>query len=358
MLKSFVQFLILAFQFGGLATLAQADPLAVFVTNRFVVYQDDPSSGYAREDYQWWRNNSGQDSRLFLNGSHVSSEPGGEYDLNLPEAWLIQPRADGVIVGIVDAGCQSNHEDMAGVILKGHTFNDRNHIDSDDYDDWNGGHGTLIAGIIAARHNDIGIAGIADGAKLLIVSTLYNVSEIAKGIEWCVTNGANIVCLSWGETGEPDAALSNACVFAGEHEVVIVSAVANSPVDLDASPTYPYTWHLPNVVEVSGLTREGVAWPVSAYGTNCISAPARVIVSTSPGSTYGYSSGNSFASPMVAGVLALMKAWQPAGTASNLVSALRRSNVAGQLDAYGALLALGATNEVIASPVNLQIDVE
>lgn len=335
---------------------AQTDPLSVFESNRLVTYADVPGSGYAREDFQWYIGpNTGQDSRLFLNGTYQSSEPGGTADIHAPEAWAIQPRADGVIVGIVDSGCDQ-HDDLAGAILYGVTFDDRHGTVLTNYPDYNNGHGTAIAGIIAAhRDNGLGIAGIADGCKLLIVSQSYQTDAIVRGIYWCVTNGANIICLSWGETSVQDVALSNACRFAESQDVIIVSAVANSPVNLDnpSQTTYPYHWYLPNLVEVCGTTREDALYGPTARGTNCIGAPSRIIVSTYITNGYAYSSGNSFASPIVTGVLALLKARFQNQDHVALIAALKAGcrvlpPVAGRIDALGALLSPVPSLSIVA----------
>lgn len=304
-----------------------ADPLATYAPEQHVRYLDDPAAGYTRIDYQWYLRNTGQTSYCFQNGLIVPSltETGGQADAGIMAAWAQQPSAEGVIVAIIDSGCNDNNAELSGVVLKGYHVDDRNLIYNEtDYSDYDG-HGTAIASIVAAKHDGNGMAGVAPGVQLLIVQTRYATSEITKGINWSIANGADIICLSWGETDVVDAnlrPLMAACLNAQDHAVLIVSAVGYGR-NLDVSPTYPYAWNLPNYVAVAGTTRTGGIFAPSSIGRRCVGAPARVIVQLGINGQPGYSSGNSFASPIVAGILALMIAHNPGELPRKHISQLK-----------------------------------
>lgn len=331
-----------------LSLQAQPDPFCSFITNRLVGYNDDPGSGYAREDYQWVLKNTGQDSLLFLNGVYQSSEPGGTASVRATQALSYQPNANGIIVGIVDSGC-NEQADFAGTIIGGHGFYGRTQTESTNYADYDG-HGTFVASIIASqRGNGRDIAGLASGCKLLAVSTDYWNWTIANGIRWCVDNGATVISLSWGESGQPDTDILTACSYAALHNVIIVTGVANSGENLDGEfTTYPYAWNLPNVIEVCGSTREDKLWPPSARGTNCVAAPARLVLGVGWDGLVEYSSGNSFASPIVASLVALMQAYWPGAPFETIVKCVKDgcahpfTGIIGRVDFYESLHKLHA----------------
>lgn len=297
---------------AGAAT-ALADPLDSYAPEQFVPYLDT-NEGYARNDYQWYLRNTGQTSFCYQNGLIVPSltEPGGNYDAGIFRAWETQDNAAGITVAIIDSGCNDNSPELAGVIVGGYHVDDRNKIYNNDYSDYNG-HGTGIASIIGARANGVGMVGVAPGVSLLAIQTRYATSEITKAIHWAIDNHADIICLSWGETVTVDAdlrPLMAACLRAADNDVLIVSAVRYGG-NLDQVPSYPYRWRLPNYIAVAGLYRDGTFFTPSATGSQCIGAPARVIVQLNRAGVAGYSSGNSFASPIVAGALALHIARSP-----------------------------------------------
>ncbi len=283
-----------------------ANPLQFYTPGTCVQYAVE--SPYCRVNYQWGLKNTGQDSLCYQNGliRNDLTEPGGFSDLNLP---VPNPRADGIIVGIIDSGYNA-HADMQGVVIGGRRIDDRTLIYDNNYYDWDVyGHGTGIASIVAANDNGIGMRGVAPGAKLLVVQVRLSgdttISEISKGIIWLVDNGADIINLSWGETDQPNATLQAACHYARDNGVLIVSAVGYNR-NLNTSPTYPYGWNLPNYIAVAPLTRTDTIYGPASTGSRVYGAPGRVIIMARPtGDGYWYDSGPSFAAPMVAGVLAL-----------------------------------------------------
>lgn len=328
----------------------QIDPLTVFDSTRRLPLLDYFVNDYARNEYAFFIKNTGQPSHLYKGGVlQPSSTVTGNADLNITAAWQIQSHANGVVVGLVDSGCFQDHEDMVGVVLPGWLFRETPPTSRPDNYDF-AGHSTGIAGLIAAtKGNGIGSCGIAPGAKILPVSTAYKTSEIALGIVWCVQGGADLVVLSWGETGASDPyliALSNACVFARQQGVLIVSAVGYG-LNLDVTPQYPSGWRMSNVIPVCATTRSGQRFPPSSYGRDVIGAPGEHLVMNermNQPNHYGYASGNSYASPLVAGVAALILAKCPGCTPDDIANAIRQgcqlqpvSSIYGRLDAHRAL---------------------
>jgi subtilisin family serine protease len=205
-----------------------------YQTNRLTPWMD--GTNYARDNYQWYSTNTGQPDQLYSNGVYLSSEPGGSYDLDLPPAWKLS-RGSNIVVGVIDTGVATNHPDLAQAVIGGWQFDDRDGISGPAYDDYNG-HGTLVCGLIAAADAATGFHGVAPEAKLKVVQTRFQSSEVVKGIYWCVTNGCSIINLAWGESS-PDPDLSNACLFAQAAGVIIVCAVPDAQQDIDTTPDYP-----------------------------------------------------------------------------------------------------------------------
>ncbi len=333
----------------------QPEPLELFSLTQCIPYslQNTPQwpSDYCRTIFQWSLNNSGEPSNLYQNGSFAGVEPGGTADLNL----IPNRRADGVIVGVIDTGCKADHEDLQGVVLGGVFISYRppiafNEGQFSDYDP--NGHGTGIASIIAAERNGIGMAGVAPGAKLLIVSTPLAFPEylgvhMAAGIVWLVDHGARVICMSTGETDAPDSQLYAAMVHARNNGVSVVSAIRYGG-NLDVTPTYPYAWNFDNYVAVCGITRLGNLYPPTAIGSRVVGAPGDRIVMASTDDLYVYDNGNSFASPMVAGILAQMRQRQPTyPSAAPFISRIKVSaamhpipGIIGRVDATAALARL------------------
>jgi len=205
-----------------------------------------------------------------------------------------------VLVAILDTGIDQQHEDLAGKVAKSINFSD-----SDTASD-RLGHGTHVAGIIAATaNNGIGIAGAAPNARLLNVKIADDkgmvwASTVAKGIVWAVDNGAKIINMSLAiPSGTP--ALEAAVDYAWSKGVVIIAAAGNTGT---AAPTYPASY--PNVVAVAATDASGSMWEKSNHGgwVNAY-APGAGIYSAVAGNGYGYKSGTSMATAYVTAVAAL-----------------------------------------------------
>ena len=177
------------------------------------------------------------------------------------------------------------------------------------------GHGTHVAGIIAAKNDGVGITGVAPGSQILPLRVLDAngsgyLSDIAAAIDYAVANNADVINLSLGGTTNyyliEDAI--NRAVTAG---VVVVAAAGNSGPN-NTLPSYPAAYA--NVIAVAATDSSGVVATYSNQGSYLdIAAPGSAIISTYP-TGYASLSGTSMASPHVAGIAALMLgAGTPAG---------------------------------------------
>ena len=222
----------------------------------------------------------------------------------------------GVTVAVVDSGVDL-HRDLINNVLPG-------------VDLWRGsgdgrtdadGHGTLVAGLIAAhgRGRDEGALGMAPRAKILPVRYYDGTADprpgsLATGIRWAVDRGVDVICLSIG--GGPNEAERAAVEAALAADVVVVAAVGNQPRDRVVQ--FPAAY--PGVVAVAAIGRDGNIAPVSVGGDRVvIAAPGVDIVGTGDGESYLRGTGTSGATAIVAGAVALIRSRYPDLSAAEVV---------------------------------------
>lgn len=152
--------------------------------------------------------------------------------LDVLGAWATSSGA-GVTVAVIDTGVDYNHPELRGKVINGYDFVNR---DSDPMDD--NGHGTHVAGTIAANtNNGIGIAGVAPQANILAIKVLDStgggsLADVTDAITYAVNNGAKIINMSLGGPAEAPQYLTDALDYAHEHDVLVVVAAGNSNEDL------------------------------------------------------------------------------------------------------------------------------
>ncbi|HID26841.1 MAG TPA: peptidase S8 [Methanosarcinales archaeon] len=230
--------------------------------------------------------------------------------IGAPYAWNVTTGNPSVIVAVVDTGVDYTHEDLSANVNAslGWDFvnNDANTMDDN-------GHGTHVAGIVAAEmNNNKGVVGVAPNVTVMPVKVLdakgsgYS-SDVADGIVWAVDHGAKIVSLSLG--GGPAYVLENATQYAVFDKGALCIAAAGN--DGNSNPNYPaaYKW----VIGVSAVCPDGNITYYSNYGDFVyLAAPggsgfggSNDILSTYLGNKYVYMAGTSMATPHVSGVAAL-----------------------------------------------------
>ena len=303
--------------------------------------RNDPDTEYAERDYLA-QAAFVPDDPLALSGQewHLAS-------LRAPAAWDITSGRTNVLVAVLDSGIDAAHPDLAGQSTPGYDFVNNTPNPGDDF-----GHGTAVAGVLAAAgNNGLGIAGIAFGCRVLPVKVMDRsgfaaYSSIAEGIHFAVEQGARVVNISIVGS-QPSGALQEAIDFAWSNNVIVVASAGNYA---NSVPQYPAACD--HVLAVSATEPDGsLAW-FSSFGTNVtLSAPGDAIWTTQndTNAPYGPWSGTSLASPLVAGVAALVLAENPALTAAQVCSILEQtaedlgspgydsSFGYGQVDAYAAV---------------------
>ncbi|MFY1696519.1 type VII secretion-associated serine protease mycosin [Solwaraspora sp. WMMA2101] len=259
-------------------------------------------------------------------------------ELSAPTAWQ-HSTGTGVTVAVIDSGVDAEHVDLVGQVLPGMDFVADGDGRSDPV-----GHGTTVAGLIAGRgDDDSGVLGLAPGARILPVRVLDEENRyddamiVAKAVRWAVDNGAQVINLSLGGSGDSPA-LAAALDYAFASDVVVVACTGNVSATGTTEVWYPA--REPGVIAVAGLEREGEAlWAGSITGAQTVlTAPATGLVGARPGG-YWRVQGTSFAAPLVAATAALIRARWPEMSAATVVTRLietaRDLGAAGRDDRYG-----------------------
>ncbi len=203
-------------------------------------------------------------------------------------------------------------------------------------------HGTHVAGIIAAdRKNDLGIKGIADNVKIMVVRAVPNGDErdkdVANAIFYAVDNGAQIINMSFGKSFSPQKEVVDKAVrYAEQKGVLLIHAAGNDGEDIDVEKNYPSRTYADgkeakNWIEVGASawgSDEDFVGSFSNYGKKGVSlfAPGVDIYSTVPESKYKNQSGTSMASPSTAGVAALLMSYFPELSAEQVKDILMKSS--------------------------------
>ncbi len=243
--------------------------------------------------------------------------------MRVRDAWALS-RGGSRLIAVLDTGVQFSHPDLVGRISSGGY--DFVNLDTTAADD--NGHGTWVSGIIAATpNNGIGSAGVSWSDKVLPVKVMDSTghgysSDVAKGIDYAVSQGARIINMSIGEF-EYSIAVKAAVDRAWAAGAVIVAAAGNYRT---SEPSYPAAYD--HVVSVSATQADDEFTNWSNFGSTVdVSAPGAAVTTTNcttcnTWGAYTDISGTSFASPNTAGVIALIMARYPAYTNQQVVDRL------------------------------------
>jgi subtilisin family serine protease len=268
-------------------------------------------------------------------GGGDSSPPPQETPWGVSRVWgTTQPAESGagVKVAVVDTGIDLKHADLkvAGNV----TFVRKTKSGDDDH-----GHGTHVAGSVAALDNTQGVVGVAPGASLYAVKVLDRngsgyLSDVVAGIDWCRNNGMHVVNMSLGASSSVSS-LKTACDAAEDAGLLLVAAAGNSGPD---STSYPAAYA--SVVAVGATdSNDGLAWFSNTGSYLEISAPGVSVLSTARGGSYTTMSGTSMASPHVAGLAAVLwaEATDPDGESvrAELVTRVRDAGPTGWDKGFG-----------------------
>lgn len=248
--------------------------------------------------------------------------------IQMNAAWAAAPAADStIVVAVVDTGIDLTHPDLVNKLVKGTNLIQPGTEPMDD-----NGHGTNVAGIIAASvNNDKGIAGIAPNARIMPIKALEadgtgGEAKLSEGIRYAVDHGAKIVVLSLGLNKYSDS-LSESVQYAEDHQVLLVAAVGNE----GTSVKYPAAY--PTVLAVGGSTVDKHADFRSNYGPELDLVAPWEVFTTALGGGYEYMDGSSMSAPQVAATAALACGKYPGMTAWQIRSLILQT--AEDLDAPG-----------------------
>jgi len=307
--------------------------------------------------------------------------------INASGAWDITTGSHAVIIAVVDSGVNISHPDLVNNIwvnpneIAGDGIdNDGNNL-TDDINGWNfldnssnvtddNGHGTHVAGIIAATGNNLlGVTGMMWNVQIMVLKFLDEngygyIEDAVSAILYASNHGANIISNSWGG-GSYTQTLKDA-IDASKALVVCAAGNEYSGVSNDVNPTYPASFTSANIISVAATDENDNIAYFSNFGENSVdvAAPGKSIFSTYRG-TYGYLSGTSMATPYVSGLAGLIKSLRPDLNALQIKTTIL-NNVdfitsltgkvltSGRINAYKALTNIITNTSIPTASANLK----
>jgi thermitase len=249
----------------------------------------------------------------------------GEHIVQAPQAWSLLPEAQReVVVAVIDTGINAAHSEFTDRLVAGYDYVNFDETPDDDH-----GHGTHVAGIVAAGANGVGHAGICPTCKIMPIKVLNSSNQgtwsvVARGIVYAMEHGADVINLSLGATSGSET-VRLAIEQAQAAGIMVVAAAGNNG---SSAPYFPAAY--PGVIGVSATDNQDHIWQLSNYGENIdLAAPGYRIFSSyhdlSSGG-YAYMTGTSMASPFVAGLAGLVKAYAPTALTADDITALMTAN--------------------------------
>ncbi len=262
---------------------------------------------------------------------------------NAAAAWSLTTGASETVVAVLDTGIDLSHPDLHGSFVQGYDVVNRDDDPSDDH-----GHGTMVAGVVAARaNNGVGGVGVCSRCSLMPVKVIAgngsgNAADVADGIRWAADHGAHVINMSF-TLSAPDENVAQAIAYARKRGIVVVVAAGNAGT---ADVTFPAAY--PGVVGVAGSDAADARYDWSSYGGWVRLAAPGCNMTTTPGAGYGDFCGTSSATAFVSGLAGLAHSYAPDRPAGEIDETLASSAVsvggfvaAGRVDAGALLKALG-----------------
>ncbi|GHH96941.1 S8 family peptidase [Neobacillus kokaensis] len=249
--------------------------------------------------------------RFIAEVEEAAEVPTGVEMIQAPKIWE-RTKGKGITVAILDTGCDGTHPDLKDRIISGRNFTNDDNSNQDIYRDYNG-HGTHVAGTIAAAENQNGVVGVAPEANLLIVKVLDKHGSgqyewIINGIHFAIEQKVDIISMSLG--GPVDVpALREAIQKAVANNILVVCAAGNEGDGQDSTDELGYPGAYNEVISVGAVNLERRISDFSNSNKELdLVAPGEKILSTYLNGKYAKLSGTSMATPHISGALALIKA--------------------------------------------------
>lgn len=217
-------------------------------------------------------------------------------------AWQ-KTKGEGIKVAILDTGIDEDHPDLIGNVKEYIDFTNS----PSQYEDMQG-HGTHVAGIVAAMDNGIGMVGVAPKAELYCAKVLGDNGKggfeaMIRGIKWAIDRKVDIISMSLGTSSRPPEVLYQVIKQATAQGIIFVAATGNE----NSQVCYPAAYD--EVIAVSAVDENMQHPQFSNHGIeNEICAPGVNILSTYKDGHYARLSGTSMATPIISGAIALILA--------------------------------------------------
>jgi len=348
-------------------------PLVEFVEPNYLISKDDTTPNDPQFSEQWALHNTNNNSNQL---------PGA--DIGAVQAWDTATGSASTIVAVIDSGIDFTHPDLRhnqwtnSGEKKNNQDNDQDGFVSD-INGWDfitdspvvkdgSGHGTAIAGIIAAEgNNNIGITGVMWHAGLMSLRVLDNdgvgdVGHAVEAIDFAIAHNAAAINLSWG-TDEAPLALKDAIKRAGKRNIIVVCSAGNDGRDIETLPYYPASFDLTNLIAVAAIDNQDQLTGWTNYGQTHVTmaAPGVDILTTKAGGGYQKVTGTSASAPLVTGLTGLVKTLRPqlsaARTKSMLTSGARAATaLSGKVQSGVIASASGAVQAVTTLPPTEGLD--
>ncbi|WP_444948603.1 type VII secretion-associated serine protease mycosin [Micromonospora ureilytica] len=230
----------------------------------------------------------------------------------------------GVVVAVLDSGVEASHPDLRGQVLAGgrsYGASGDGRVDED-------GHGTHIAGIIAAKASPDGVDGIAPGARILPIKLrkgagANKAAAVALGIRMAVDGGAKVINMSFGGAGVATPQEASAIKYALDHDVVLVGSAGNTA---NGRTVLSSPANTPGVIAVTGTTKGGKFWSGSVQGPEAVvAAPGDSVYNITNEAGYGWGDGTSDSSAIVSALAALIRSKYPDLNAPSVINRIIRT---------------------------------
>ena len=308
---------------------------------------------FEKVDYDYVMKGDGEVQSVDISGNGYDPAPGHLETLGIHKAWLnsggnnhAPGGSSDVVVAVIDTGVDYNHEDLRNNIWYNPAEIPDNGIDDDgngyvdDVRGWDcvgddndpmddNGHGTHVAGIVAAENNKVGTVGVAFNCKIMVLKAgssagYFNNSDIAEAVQYAYMNGASVINMSFGGSAI-SIAVEDALTDAYNQCVLVAAAGNDTLCNQPGCPVHAplgqvgvsYPAALPYVIGVMSCNSSGT---VKSLFSNFdhkpnnsveyeVYAPGEQIPSTWPGNKYARLNGTSMAAPTVAGIAALLRSY-------------------------------------------------
>lgn len=241
-----------------------------------------------------------------LNYNNQQVIPWSISKFNVQEEWS-KSQGEGVVVAVIDTGCDLDHPDLQESLVDGYNFCERNKAPVD-----RNGHGSHVAGTIAARNNKKGIVGVAPKCKIMPLKSLGddgsgNIKDIGEAILYAADNGADIITMSLG-TPVGSLVLRQCINYAVDKGCALFCAAGNSGQSKELSYPAKYT----DTISIGSISNN---FKISRFSCSNGSeldflAPGEDVISCVPDNSYANMTGTSMANPFAAGCAALLLAYK------------------------------------------------